>query len=1239
VSEGQTSEIIKARFLEKTNMPQATRKVASLLLVVAIVAGCTGQRTEDRRQQPADQAPSVSEGMGKIGAHPAAAPASLRKALAEFNRGAGLLEQYKYAEAAKAFETVLEIAPDWDAARFNLGLAYFNLQETPGGKDYLKNAQEAFEAVPNHLHARFCLGLYWQHLGQNDKALECFQAVHQADGSDPHVAYKYAEALLSVGRNEEGTQMLEEVVALDPGFISAIYRLAGQYQRSKQREKAMPLFARFKNLSDAELTGGSFTVLKAYGTVGKYYMALDADNLPRPILETPPPVRILFSPEVKSINGKILDWKYPGGTVSLPGLAAGDVDGDGDIDLLITAIGENGSTSLWLNNGRGEFSHHATIAQQGISPCFGDVDNDGDIDLWLGCAGPDLYFENDGKGNLKRILNSEFSILDSQFVTCCARLVDLDSDGDLDFLAFRITPAVFSPATGGQGLPPAQVRGLIGWSVYNNNSDGSFTDIAEKLGLRLEKTAIAAVVYDDFDNDRDLDLVILPASGSPGGGLAWVNDRVWQYRILDAEKTGLSVTGVFSATSGDPDKDGDRDLLVFTDKGLHLFANQGGFHFASDQSFADSCGRLGGTGGQFADMDNDGDLDIVIADAFRRDGSRGPALLINDWPRNRFINALQIDPGNLLAAIKTNGNASCVVADFSGKGRCDILLAAAGEEPVLIENVTPGGHWIEIDLLGTRGQDRKSRSNNSGIGARVEIKTGDIFQQYVVGVSSGPVAMPPYRIHAGLGRYTGVDWLRIMWPDAVLQAELELAADQVLTVTELQRKTSSCPHLFAWDGSHFEFVSDFGGMGGIGYLTAPGVYSKPDPTEYIAIANLAPRDGEYIFQVLEPIEEAVYLDEAKLIAVDHTAGTQVFPNEMMAVNAPPPPFELFCFKDIIEPVRAVDHRGVDVTKEISAIDRRYAGATDLDGRFVGFAKDHFVELDFGNRLGVVSPQSRLVLFLYGWVEYPYSATNFAASQAGLRVQAPSIHVLRDGVWVELFCEVGYPGGIQHMMTLDVTGKVLPGDQCIRIASNMELYWDRIFIATILDSLLAPATGRGTPADRRGPIVHEVPVKSADVHFLGYPREYSPDGRQPHLYDYDNIDRAVPWKIMQGSYTRYGPVEELLSEADDCYVIMGRGDELTLRFSADAFGPIPAGYRRTFILKTDSFCKDMDLYSAYPDTVEPLPFHAMSNYPYGPNEKYPDDPKRQKYRQEFNSRRVGRSDPPPQPALQDVGSGN
>jgi hypothetical protein len=274
------------------------------------------------------------------------------------------------------------------------------------------------------------------------------------------------------------------------------------------------------------------------------------------------------------------------------------------------------------------------------------------------------------------------------------------------------------------------------------------------------------------------------------------------------------------------------------------------------------------------------------------------------------------------------------------------------------------------------------------------------------------------------------------------------------------------------------------------------------------------------------------------------------------------------------------------------------------------ARPHHIDLDFGDGLKAVPPGARLVLFASGWVEYGYSSTNYAASQAGLTLSAPSIAVFRHGQWVELFKEVGYPAGIRHTMTLDVTGKVLPTDTRLRIATNMELYWDRIFLSPV-------SSGAGLH-------ITEVSASHVDLHFLGTPREYSPDGRLPLLYDYGSVDRTTPWKMMSGMYTRYGEVTELLESADDRYVVMGPGEELTLKFPADAFGPVPAGYRRSFLFKSDSYCKDMDLYSAYPETVEPLPFHGMSQYPYPPGEAYPDDEKRTEYRERFNTRPMLRS---------------
>ena len=1155
----------------------------------------------------------------------------LDQGLADFNHAAVLLEQYRYGDAARAFEKVVAAFPQWAAARFNLGVAYLNVQDEAS----LEKAKQAFGRVlasaPRHLPARFCLGLYYQYTAHDEtgwtKALECFEEVRRADPDDPYVGYCCAEALRLLNRPEEVQKLLEKVVAQDPGFVSGIFQLANLYIRRGQREKAMALFERFRALDATELNYGTFVVKQAYGSIGKYYLAVGPQAASGAPPEARPAPRILFSPEVRKLDAALKPWKWAGGTVAVPGVAAGDLDGDGNLDLVVTGVGDDGGTCVFLNRGPAGFVKGPRLADKGVCPCLGDVDNDGDLDLWLGRAGRDLLLLNDGKGNFTAAAAP--AVPPDEALTACARLFDVDSDGDLDLLSLRLR----------SGSIPAASAAPAAGRLFQNNRNGTYEDVAGKLGLALAETPMAAVAYDDFDNDRDLDMVLFPAGKGPIG---WVNDRVGQYHLLDAKAMGLQIDGALAATSGDPLKSGNRDLLVSTGKRLELYRNLGPFKFALDKDFSNQHGALGGTGGQFADIDNDGDLDIVIPDAHRRDGSRGPALLVNDWPNRRFLNAADADPGNLLAAIRTEGDAVCVVADFDADaawdGRNDILLLAMNQPPMLVKNVTRGGHFVALDLVGTRlggaggdpaaggagggrrggsagrgpagagGQKLSTRSANSAIGARVDVKAGTVVQQYVVGGSSAATATPPLRIHAGLGAKSEIEWLRIFWPDAALQAEMQLAANRLFQVQEVNRKPGSCPHLFAWDGCRFAFVSDFGGVGGLGFFLAPGSYVRPDPTEYLPIPQLEPRSGEYVLQVLEPLEEVVYFDEAKLIAVDHPIGTEVYPHEMAAAGAPPPPFELFCVGEPIEPVRAVDHRGIEVTEEIRRVDRRYAGATEPDERFVGYAKDHFVELDFGDRLRGVRPDARLVLFLHGWVEYTYSSTNYAAGQAGLRLVAPSLHVLRSGRWVELAHEAGYPAGLQHVMTLDLTGKLRAGDCRIRIASNMELYWDRIFLAEHRrDARLS---------------VQEVAAEGADLHFFGYPREYSPDGRPPNLLDYSNVDRTMPWKLMKGDYTRYGEVSELVRAADDCYVIMGRGEELSLRFPADAFGPVPAGCRRSFLLKADSYCKDMDLYTAYPDTVEPLPFHAMSGYPYGAGERYPENEKTRACRARYNTRRIG-----------------
>jgi hypothetical protein len=144
---------------------------------------------------------------------------------------------------------------------------------------------------------------------------------------------------------------------------------------------------------------------------------------------------------------------------------------------------------------------------------------------------------------------------------------------------------------------------------------------------------------------------------------------------------------------------------------------------------------------------------------------------------------------------------------------------------------------------------------------------------------------------------------------------------------------------------------------------------------------------------------------------------------------------------------------------------------------------------------------------------------------------------------------------------------------------------------------------------------------AELRWRGFSLEHSPDGRQPLTYDYKQISFTSPWKVMTGRYTREGDVRELVLAADDMFVISRPGDELSLSFAADKLPPLPQGWTRTYLLYADGFSKEMDINSASPDQVGPLPFHGMSKYPYVWPERYPLTQKRQAYMDKYNTRIV------------------
>jgi hypothetical protein len=165
-------------------------------------------------------------------------------------------------------------------------------------------------------------------------------------------------------------------------------------------------------------------------------------------------------------------------------------------------------------------------------------------------------------------------------------------------------------------------------------------------------------------------------------------------------------------------------------------------------------------------------------------------------------------------------------------------------------------------------------------------------------------------------------------------------------------------------------------------------------------------------------------------------------------------------------------------------------------------------------------------------------------------------------------------------------------------------WDQVRVGELADAALQTRT---------------LEAAVAQLGERGFSAETSPDGREPFAYDYERASLLSPWKAFPGRYTREGDVRELLSQSDDLFVISRPGDELALSFEARALPPLPAGYRRTFLLFSDGFSKEMDINSATPDALGPLPFHAMTRYPYREPEAYPMTDERRRMYERYNTR--------------------
>jgi tetratricopeptide (TPR) repeat protein len=1157
--------------------------------------------------------------------------ADMVAAMSANNRGVGLMEMFDYEEAVKAFDEVGKVAPEWLPGKINLGIALLNTRKPENMQRAIDLYQNIVKQDPDNPYAHFCLGVIFDYQSKIDEARVHFERVTRIDPKDAHAWYSLGYTTLDNPALQQ--ECFEKALTYDPYLRRALNGLQ-ILVRADDPRRADELLKTFEGLNKiADFEKQRYGEMGRYATVIGHYPPGKQQFGPIPLFARSDKFHVNLKPGTRwaraedfgagvSADLRRAVRKRFGATMVVL-----DFNRDGKPDLfLLGAVVEGGKVRdlLLRNEGNDLFTdvtHEAGLADPRLSlGCtVGDFDNDGYPDLFITGIGRQWLFRNKGKstgpGFEDVTAQAGLDKLDGVCLGSC--FVDLDQDGDLDLVVARYAAtteeALELLTKGTQG----KVTG--GFAIYVNVGEAKPHSPSEDpppltpafkhlpVAALQDSGPAVAVAATDLDRDGDLDLVLL-ADHRPG--VALVNDRLLRFRQASLPK-GLVPPRLWNgALVLDAHHEGRSDLLMLSPDQPPLFLTAKAF--APDEQDSNkwfdqgACNSPPLVQAQAIDIDYDGWTDIVgLSD------QRVPVLLQNQGGKLAHVpEGLGSDkawPKDLVAI---------AAARFSSDPYAHVIVWSESSGLHLHRNGGNGNEALLLDLTGHRKAEMSGstvRCNADAFGTRVTAQTGNFSTGAELTTLSAGLGQSRQPLLLGMGKRSQAEVVRLRWPDNCWQAELNLRTASVIPLSETNRKPDSCPCLFTWDGHRFTFVTDFLGGAALGEALpqGDGACRQPRPEESVKIEahQLVPKDGFYVLKVAEPMNEITYLDHLQLVVVDHPAGVRVYPDERL--GGPPATQELFAFRTGTEifPVKALDHRGRDVTGKLRRWDRDTV--SDFARRtWVGIAEEHWIELDFGDRLAHFGDKEPLVLFLAGWADYPFPDSEWAAHQAGVDLKPPMLERRgADGEWQTVLEDAGFPAGLPRMMTLDLTGK-LTGPRCVlRLRTNMTVFWDQVFVAPVTKQ--KDQTFRVTPLE----------VASASLAVRGCVQEYSPDGREPTLYDYHRLDNVAVTR-QAGRLTRVGDVTELLRDRDDRMVVFGPGDEVTVQFDARTSAPLPQGWTRSFVLRTCGYVKACGPLVVTGDTVGPLPFHKMSRFPFAPGETYPQTPELRDCQQRYNTRQVG-----------------
>ncbi len=1069
---------------------------------------------------------------------------------AALDRGVGLMGQFDFVGAAKAFAEAQAIDPADQLAALNLAIATLN------GSDEDSQSRARAMLVPLAagdepddiaVRAAYCIGLIDLFLGEPESARVVLERAVKSRPDDAFAAFYLGQTFEMAGEMEQARPHYARAMQLDPLLRSAVLALSRCAMRAGDTAEGERLLARFEELANdprAHLAEFKYTRM---GPLAMATLAREAITVTKPEGEP-------FLPPA------LID----GGSVPLKGgfesqTLAVDLNGDPWTDLLQIP-------RPWVREGDPVPVTHVLVGSDaGLS------------------AVPDSDAATQGLIALHGV----------------SAAGDLNGDARTDILALR--------------------SGAAAWAQQSKEGVWSVQDFAG--GIDLGNAEPVDLKLADLDGDADLDVVVV----TKDGWSIWINagDATFQsLAVLRGAAPGApgefapQASGPRSTTLCDIDQDGDVDLILNKEFGAsQLWRNEGLLSWAQDQSWTH-----GPVATTFVHPDSGKTCGVTVRRLMPGGGvtvwELNPPRVLLDAPGYSIDAAVvDVDGTGRPALVATQRDRDCVtkiwslegqlVQEFEGLALLNVLVNRDDRGPTLIGalDTAQGGHaspvrlaaclpgrgrlpFASFTLSGRVDPSQSMRSNASGVGTAYAIRNGAAWSQGSVlpHSSAGAQGVQPEAV--GLAGRPRADFIRLDWPDALFQTELDLKPGHT-GIVETQRQVSSCPVIFGWDGEQFQFVTDCLGVGGIGYLTGVECtphgllpqYAPPTPREGVLLpaSAVVPREGAIEIRLGEPMEESCCLDAARLVAFDIPSGWNMGVDERLAVLGPPATGEPIFWRDgSVASLRAATVAGHgDATVALASADGLAAIGPPQHPRHIGLLSSPLVlTLAFDRPLDQLPGAP--VLLMDGWVEYPYGQTNFAMWQEGISPEAPTIEALdpATGEWVMLQEQYGYPAGMPRLAAFPLDASLLPaGATTLRLTTTVELYIDRVRCVGV---------ERCPDAVRR-----ESVLLSGGVHECGFPARTTLPQKRPH-FDYSR--RAPLWdtRSQAGQYTAFGDCTPLLSGIDDACAIFGPGEEVRLRFEPPQDSAPSVGASRHWILELNGWCKDMDRFTGAGATLEPLP---------------------------------------------------